>query len=74
MQVLFEYKVKVTAPVGATPPESEAVSLTGVIATPSVPVCGLAAVLIVGDALPTAICSLVPPQPVAMPVLLVSPG
>jgi hypothetical protein len=75
VQVLFEYSVKLTDPVGATlvVPTKVAVSLTGVIATPAVPVAGLAWVVIVGAALPTTICSLLAPHVVVKPVLLASP-
>jgi hypothetical protein len=75
VHVLFEYNVKLTDPVGAAfvVPAKVAVSLTGVIATPAVPVVGLVWVVIVGAALPTTICSLPSPQPVVKPTLFASP-
>ena len=77
VHVLFEYSVKVTDPVGGATdvvPANVAASLTGLIATPAVPVVGVVEVLIVGDALPMTICSLVPPHAVVNPLLFVSPA
>ena len=68
--------MNVTLPVGAAAPvlENVAVSLTGAIAWPAVPVAGDATVVIVGDALPTVMCSLLSPHVVVNFVLFESPG
>src|SRR5580700_486267 len=71
VHVEFVYRMKVTDPVGVAPPLRVAVSFTGVIATPAVPVCGAAIVAIAGDALPTVSGSLL--QLLSVAALLASP-
>ena len=73
--VLLEYKVKLTDPVGAAAPVelNVAVSLTGLIVVPAVPVAGAATVVIFGDAFPTEICSFESPHPVVNALLFPSP-
>ena len=70
-----EYKVKLTLPVGTAAPVTEkvAVSERFEMFTPAVPVEGLATVVIVGEALPTAICSFESPHLVLNPLLFESP-
>jgi len=65
--------LNVTVPVGAIgAPDSVAVSFRVLIAFPTVPVVGLATVLIVGDAFPITIFSGTPPQVLTV-LLLASP-
>jgi hypothetical protein len=68
VQAVSESSVKLTLPVGAAAPVAEkvAVSLRLGMFTPAVPV--------LGDALPTLICSVVAPQVVVKPLLLLSPA
>ena len=76
VQVAFEYRVKLTEPVGAAAPVAEKVAVSDrlAIVVPAVPVDGEATVEIVGDALPTEICSFESPQVVVNPLLLASPA
>jgi hypothetical protein len=66
------YNVKVTLPVGLYAPLRVALS-PNVLLVPTMPVAGLALVVILGLVMPTTICSLASPQLVVKGALLVSP-